>query len=205
MNKNVIMWLIALAVIALGVYWIVEMSKSGQMAFLTATSSPAGTLNATKPVPTKTTTTITSAPLGKDFRNATYSIDGIPFTFVNGVAVTSEAPGSATKVITQVFGNEATGDLNGDGLPDIAFLFTQTSGGSGTFYYVAVALKKLNGYKGTNAVFIGDRIAPRYVNIGAGEVIVNYTDRAPGQPMTAIPSEDRSKYLQISNGTLVTI
>jgi hypothetical protein len=137
-----------------------------------------------------------------DYKNSTYTIDGQPVTLVNGVSHAPAAPGSASQVTTTYFGNEATGDLNGDGVPDIAFLLTQNSGGSGTFYYAAVALKTPQGYQGTNAVLLGDRIAPQTTEIRNGELIVNYADRNPGEPMTTQPSLGVSKYLLVENGSL---
>ncbi|MDR3571687.1 MAG: hypothetical protein P4L81_05860 [Candidatus Pacebacteria bacterium] len=144
-----------------------------------------------------------AAASGSDPKNATYTIEGTPVTLVNGTASEPAAPGSASQITTTYFGNEATGDLNGDGVPDVAFLLTQSGGGSGTFYYVVVALKTAQGYEGTNAVFLGDRIAPQTTEIRDGEVIVNYADRNPGEPMTAKPSLGVSKYLLIKNSMLV--
>ena len=88
------------------------------------------------------------------------------------------APGSASKITTQYFGNSAEGDLNGDGIPDTAFILTQNSGGSGTFYYVVAALKVSGVYRGTKpAILLGDRIAPQSTEIKDGEVVVNYSTR----------------------------
>lgn len=137
-----------------------------------------------------------------DYKNGTYTINGEPVTLVGGSAATSAAPGSAAIVETQYFGNEASGDLNGDGVPDAAFILTQTSGGSGTFYYAVAALKTPAGYQGTNAVLLGDRVAPQTSEITDGEFIVNYADRAPGEPMTAQPSLGKSLYLKVINGAL---
>jgi predicted lipoprotein with Yx(FWY)xxD motif len=140
-----------------------------------------------------------------EYKNATYTIDGQPVTLVNGYSEVASAPGSVSKTITKFFGNEATGDLNGDGIPDTAFLLTQTGGGSGTFYYVVVALKAANGYTGTNAVLLGDRIAPQTTQIEYGEVVVNYADREPSEPMTMKPSVGMSKYLRVEKGMLSEI
>jgi hypothetical protein len=60
---------------------------------------------------------------------------GKAVTLTNGIAEVGVAPGSAPRVTTPYFGNEAIGDLNGDGLPDTGFVLTQSSGGSGTFCY----------------------------------------------------------------------
>jgi hypothetical protein len=136
-------------------------------------------------------------------QDATYVIEGQSVTLVHGVFATSTAPGSASKTTTQYFGNEATGDLTGDGLPDVGFILTQNAGGSGTFYYAVVAIKSGDGYLGTNAILLGDRIAPETMEIKDGVLVVNYADRHPGEPMTAQPSLGVSKYLLVENGLLV--
>jgi hypothetical protein len=138
-----------------------------------------------------------------DYKNATYVIEGQPVALVDGRAETPAAPGSASMVVTQYFGNEATGDLNGDGTPDVVFLLTQNSGGSGTFYYVVAALETAGGYEGTSAVLLGDRVAPQTTEIRDGQVIVNYAERRADEPMTARPSIGVSKYLKVEGTTLV--
>ena len=143
-----------------------------------------------------------SAATVNDYLNAKYSIDGQEVTLVNGKSEVPSAPGSASKIVTQNFGNAAFGDLNGDGLLDAVFLLTQTTGGSGTFYYVAVALQTQSGYEGINAVLLGDRIAPQSTKLKDGKIIVNFADRNPGEPMTATPSLGVSKYFKVVGKTL---
>lgn len=143
------------------------------------------------------------APL--DARNATYLIENKPVTLVNGMSTEPAATGSASQITTQYFGNEARGDLNGDGFDDLALLITQSGGSSGMFFYAVVAINTPNGYRGTNAVLLGDRIAPQSTEIRDGEVIVNYGDRKPDEPMTAIPSQGVTKYLNIEDGSLVEV
>lgn len=128
-----------------------------------------------------------------DYKNLSYTIDGQAVQLVDGLSETEAAPGSASKVITKYFGNEVKKDLDGDGRDDIAFLLTQETGGSGTFFYVVAALNTKNGYKGSAAVLLGDRIAPQTTESGPGKsIIVNYMDRASGEPMTARPSVGKS-------------
>jgi hypothetical protein len=141
-------------------------------------------------------------PVAGSYLNATYIIENESVKLINGHNETP-IPDSSNVMATDVFGNEAQGDLNGDGQPDMAFLLTQNGGGTGTFFYVAVALKMANGYQGTNAVYIGDRIAPQTTEIKNGELIVNYADRKPGEPFSADPSLGISKYLKVTNGQLV--
>jgi hypothetical protein len=168
----------------------------------TATAAATETATAVATVaPTETASA--TAPAPASHLDASYEIDGRVVVLVDGLAEVEAAPGSASKITTRVFGNEAMGDLNGDGKEDIAFLLTQDGGGSGTFFYVVVALKTDDGYTGTSAVLLGDRIAPQTTEIHGTELIVNYAERAPGEPMTAQPSIGVSKYLKVVDGELV--
>ena len=135
-----------------------------------------------------------------DGRNATFSIDGRQVTLKNGVSEEEAAPGSASKIITRYFGNEARGDLNFDGREDRAFLVTQEAGGSGLFYYAVAAIQTDSGYKTTNAFFVGDRIAPQptYIPPNSGEIQVNYADRNEGEPMTAPLSRGVTLLLKVT-------
>jgi uncharacterized protein YxeA len=156
-------------------------------------------------IPTTTTSITTIQNITEDPKNATYSIGTDSFTLVNGKSEKVIIPGSAASTITQYFGNEVKADFNSDGLIDTAFLLTQSSGGSGTFYYLAVVLGTNTGYKGTNAILLGDRIAPQATGFQNGEIIANYADRKPGEPMTATPSIGVSRYFKISSNKLVEI
>jgi|GEM_PF-1557005 hypothetical protein len=150
-------------------------------------------LNANIPAPAQNT---------PDPKNSTYSIEGQPVTLVNGLSEVPAAPGSASKTVTRYFGNEVSGDFNADGKNDMAFILTKNSGGSGTFYYVAAAISEISGYRGTEAILLGDRIAPQSTEYRNNEIIVNYADRAPGEPLAATPSVGMSRYFLIANGQL---
>jgi hypothetical protein len=127
-----------------------------------------------------------SMRLAADPKNATYFIEGEPVTLVNGVSEVEAAPGSAMKAVTRYFGDEVELDLNGDGLKDVAFLLVSERGGSGTFYYAAAALKTPDGYRGTNAVLLGDRIIPQITAVDEdtpSQFFVSYGERSvAGEP-----------------------
>lgn len=137
----------------------------------------------------------------EDYQGISYEVGGIK-TKLGGAGVEA-APGSAAKIVTNYFGNETKGDINNDGAEDVGFFITQTTGGSGTFYYAVAAIKKGESYEGTNAIFLGDRIAPQTMEIRNGILIVNYADRRAGDPMTTSPSVGKSKYLAVESGKLV--
>jgi hypothetical protein len=124
-----------------------------------------------------------------NYKDVAFSISGKPYTLAD------------TSV--KYFGNEVRKDLDGDGEEDVAYLVTHQPGGSGTFYYLVGALKRGKGYVGTQAVLIGDRVAPQSTESGEGrQVIVNYVDRKPTEPMTAQPSVGKSLYLLLDTKTL---
>jgi heat shock protein HslJ len=126
-------------------------------------------------------------------KDATYVIDGKVVKLVNGMAETEAAPGSASKIVTKYFSNEAKVDFNNDGREDVVFLLTQETGGSGVFYYVVAALNKETGYEGSQGLLLGDRIAPQTTEIGDSNlVIVNYADRKAGEGFSVKPSVGKS-------------
>jgi heat shock protein HslJ len=128
-----------------------------------------------------------------DYRSIAYRINGMNIKLVEGYAETEIAPGAAAKIITRFFGNELRKDLNGDGREDVAFLLTQTQGGSGTFFYLVAALNTETGYVGSQGLLLGDRIAPQTTESGPGNsIVVNYVTRKPSDPMTAQPSVGKS-------------
>lgn len=140
--------------------------------------------------------------LASNFKEVSFWISGEPVKLVDGVATVTTSLGGSSATTVRYFGNELAHDIDGDGVEDMVFLITQEAGGSGTFFYLVGALKDGNGYKGTHAVYIGDRIAPQTTNAGEGrQVVVNYADRAPGEPFTATPTEGKSLYLLLDPET----
>ncbi len=133
-----------------------------------------------------------------DPKSGTYIVSDYPVTLVNGYSREAAAIDSAQYIETQYFGNEARGDIDSDGDEDVVFLVTQSGSGTGTFYYLVGALRDGEKFRGTNAVYIGDRIAPQTTEFRDGLVIVNYADRKPEEPMVAPPSVGKSLYLKYS-------
>jgi len=142
------------------------------------------------------------ADTASGYKNAEYMIDGQRVKLEDGVAETEAAPGSASKITTRYFGNELKIDLNDDDRDDVVFLLTKEAGGSGTFFYVVAALNTEDGYIGSDGYFLGDRIAPQTTEMSQNPrhkdvVVVNYMDRAQGEPMSAQPSVGKSAYLKL--------
>ncbi|RJQ35164.1 hypothetical protein C4568_01595 [Candidatus Parcubacteria bacterium] len=146
--------------------------------------------------------------IARDHKNAQYVIGGQVIKLTDGVSDIEAAPGSASHIVTRYFGNDFPIDLNGDGREDVVFMLTQQAGGSGTFYYVVAALNtEAGGYIGSESFLLGDRIAPQSIELSQNPrhrdvIVVNYADRAAGEPMTAQPSVGKSVYLKLDPTTM---
>jgi len=126
--------------------------------------------------------------IAPDPLSAGYEIEGREIFLQNGRSEMAIAPDSATKIRTFVSETAVHGDLDSDGDDDAALLLVHDPGGSGIFYYVAVA-RNINGqYRGTNAVRLGDRIVPRDLQIGNGVIVARYAKRGSHEPMSIAPS-----------------
>mgnify|MGYP001606876864 CR=1 FL=1 len=178
MNKNISTGLIILVIIGTGVYFF--MNKSVEDAEIIGKPQVQESMF--------------------DAKNSTFTVENAPVTLVDGVSEVALASIPDAKITTRYFGNEAKGDLNFDGRDDVAFLVTQDGGGSGTFYYVVVALKTDAGYATTNAFFVGDRIAPQTTEIQSqtGELRVNFAQRKADESMTTQPSVGATLFLKVT-------
>lgn len=136
-----------------------------------------------------------------DPMNMAYSIGDETFVLVNGHVTKESAPGSASKTTVHIFGEPVYGDLTGDGVADAAVLLVSDTGGSGAFYYAVLAIKHGVTYSATNALFLGDRIAPQTIEIQNGEAVYNYAERKADEPMTMQPSIGRSLWVYYDKKT----
>lgn len=130
---------------------------------------------------------------------ATYLIDGRAIALHNGRAVLEQVDGATARTEVWVLGEPVWGDLDDDGVPDVAVLLVVDSGGSGTFYYLAAAYNRGGAFIGSDALFLGDRIAPQRLSIRYGLIVVDYAERLTHEAMTTRPSQGVTKYL-VSKG-----
>ena len=140
-----------------------------------------------------------------DPKNGTYQIEGNTVTLKDGISEQAPTSESESKTTTEYFGNDITGDFNNDGKDDVAFVLTQETGGSGLFVYVVVSLGDGKSGAGTNAIYLGDRIAPQTTEFRDGGIIVNYADRKSDEPFSAVPSVGVSKYFKVVGSELLEI
>jgi len=130
-----------------------------------------------------------------DVRNSSYAIGGQTFTLVNGKAEKEISPNSASKQTVLIFGEPVYGDLNADGKNDAAIVLESIDGGSGTFYYAALAIASGTGYIITNTLLIGDRITPQTIELRDGRAVYNYAVRKATETMITEPSAGKSLWV----------
>lgn len=129
--------------------------------------------------------------------NAIYLVENEPFVLVNGIAEKDISFESETKNKLSIIGEPAYGDIDGDGDEDAVLVLVNEPGGSGTFYYAAMAVNDEGKYKGTDSILLGDRIVPGELSIVDGKAVINYIDRSTDEIFTAPPSIDKSLTLQV--------
>ena len=127
--------------------------------------------------------------------NTAYTLDGVQdtVTLVDGRSEAPAAPNSAARVLTAVWGDPILADFSGDGREDAVLVLTQTRGGSGTFYYLAAAVREDDGYRAIGGAFLGDRILPQTVGVEGKRITVAYLDRNAGEAMATPPSQPRER------------
>ena len=186
-NKKsaIIISILLLAIIAFAIYIFVSSRGPQENKYINTNSSATSTKN-----------------LNFDPLNFTYDVEGETIKLVNGVSAVDIVPGSAEKLETTVFDKPAIGDLNGDVKNDSAILLVQDSGGTGLFYYLVALYNDAGVIKNTNSIFIGDRIEPVSVEIKDHKVALSYVDRNEGDPMTAEPTVNKTRYFEIKAGVL---
>ncbi len=180
MSKKAILVIIALIIIGAGSYWIYQ------------SKTPAGN-------------GITEFVF--DPKNAAYTIEQDSIALINGKAEKEITPGAASKIEVMVWGEPVMGDLSADEANDAALILTYSAGGSATFYYLAAALQDPQSGKavGTNALLLGDRIAPQNITIDHDRIVVNYAERKMDEPMSVPPSVGITKTFEIRSAVLVEV
>ncbi len=88
-----------------------------------------------------------------------------------------------------VWDKPVLGDVNGDGWKDAALIVTNSLSDTGVSYYLAVYEQSKNSKKPVDmsAVLLGDAVEVRSLAIENGSIMVSYTGRSKGVPMTSEP------------------
>jgi heat shock protein HslJ len=153
-------------------------------------------------VPQLVESIVSSEARSYDPLNTTYIVDGEAVRLTGGVMTREVAPGSASVETFRVFGEPSYGDIDTDGDDDAVLLLTRDGGGSGTFFYATVAVNLDGQYTGTDAILLGDRIAPQNFAVRNGIGEVNYADRLPGESFSVQPSMGKTLWVKVDPAKL---
>jgi hypothetical protein len=140
-----------------------------------------------------------------DPSSATFTFDDGPVTLSRGKIERPIAQGSSFIEEIVLTDKVAYGDINGDQKEDAAILILRSGGGSGSFIYVAAMVSGPVNYRGSNAVFIGDRIMPDTITVEGARIKVTYLDRRSDEPMAAQPTVPVTKEYIYRSGNLEEI
>jgi hypothetical protein len=154
------------------------------------------------PIPTPTTSTSsTTFEIHPDLSNGTFEFEGENITLKNGANQTEVGNGGAVQETT-LTDLVAYGDLNQDTKEDEVAIMVQNGAGSGIFFYVVGYVSGPVAHKGTNAVFVGDRISPQKISINKEGIMVTYLDRKPDEAFDAEPTVEHIQTFVYKNGVL---
>jgi hypothetical protein len=98
----------------------------------------------------------------------------------------------------------AFGDLNGDGVDDAAVVLVESSGGSGSFYYLSVILDQGGKPENVATQLIGDRAQVQSVSVDGAEITVNAVAHGPDDPMCC-PTQEVTLTYRFAGEQLVKV
>ncbi len=112
--------------------------------------------------------------------------------------------GASRPTVVLLDAPRAAGDLNGDGVAEQAVVLAASSGGSGTFVYLAVLERNGEAIANLATEYIGDRVRVTELRIESGALSAQMLAHGPGDP-SCCPSEQIVRHWQLGDGGLVEI
>jgi heat shock protein HslJ len=98
----------------------------------------------------------------------------------------------------------AFGDLNGDGADDAAVILIESSGGSGSFIYLAAVINEGGVPVNVATHLVGDREQVQAISIEEGEITLDMVAHGPDDPMCC-PTQEVTKVYQLQDDQLVEV
>jgi len=144
-----------------------------------------------------------SAPVSADPAAMTYRsswLESGQVTLAQGIYRAPAAPGSAAELVVRLTDRQTFGQLEGKDAGAVV-LVTQT-GGTGTFYDLALLNQEPNGWVNSDVVLLGDRVAIHELAIRDNQVVVDMTTQSPQDPMCC-PKLRVQRRFAVHDGQLV--
>ena len=172
-----------------------------------APASPAGTV-APPPEATQIPDTPTPAPdYVAQIRNAQYQLglsDGLRVVQLTDGRFESGEPGGTDYISVTALDFAARGDLNNDGVDEIAVAVAENYGGTGVFVFIAV-YAEVNGQQVfQTSTLVDDRPAINALAIGSGEVFLDAITHNSEDPFCCPTLHNKRHYRLINNQLQLT-
>jgi hypothetical protein len=110
--------------------------------------------------------------------------------------------GGASRPTVTFVGPTAFGDLDGDGVDDAAALLVESSGGSGSFVYLAVLRNREGKPANVATQLLGDRAQIQALAIAESRLRVKMVTHGPDDPMCC-PTQEVEQIFELREGSLV--
>ena len=124
-------------------------------------------------------------------------------TLVDGEYREPVAEGSATELVVTWTGMAATGTLNGQFA--VASVITVNTGGTGTFYYLALFTQDESGQLvNTATTYLGDRVIINSLDITRNTIVVDMVQAGADDPMCC-PAEHVEQVYALEENELVLV
>jgi hypothetical protein len=136
-------------------------------------------------------------------RNATYRLPfyGQTVTLTDGNYRYESSPNLLDVILLDAY---ATGDLNGDGVPDAAVILGENGGGSGTFESVIVVYNENGTPVQGAAAQLGDRVRVNSIVIQNGEIVLDMFVHGPNDGLCCPSFPNVQTYRMIGNNLWLT-
>ncbi|NOQ89621.1 MAG: hypothetical protein GQ549_01600 [Gammaproteobacteria bacterium] len=136
---------------------------------------------------------------GMDPQNHSYLVEKEIVVLANGHA-REKISGTTAIMITEIIQKPIFADLDGDNTKEAALILMQHTGGSGTFFYLAVARDSDDLVE---SYFLGDRVKVEAMKIFKNQITVEYLDREKYDPMAVKPMKRTIKKFKLEGNRLV--
>jgi len=147
-------------------------------------------------------------PPRPDLASATYAgIYDQPVTLVRGVYQGNPfvAGGASRPVVTLLAQPRWQLDLDSDGSEQTLVLLTESSGGSGTFVYLALMSPTASGYRNVDTVLLGDRVRVIDVSVVGDLLAVQIEPGSATDPAGQEVQNPIVRWLQVTDDRLVEL
>jgi heat shock protein HslJ len=121
-------------------------------------------------------------------------------TLRNGEYREPAAPGTAAATVVKLTDRRAFGAVNGRDAA--AVVIVTNSGGSGTFFDLALLVKGEGEWVNVDTYFLGDRVKVHSVGMGDNEIFVAMTMHGPGDALCC-PTQERTRRFALQADRLI--